>query len=142
MHGSMTPRETLLGILEDGRVLRWRDLAYIGAVPLSRRALRDLIGDGTVVQEAGGYRLGTVSDTATERFTQLSVRHPGGVLCLHTAMRLADHLDGSSLTDETGTLDTVAIPRSRNARTTCGSKCVPESPRMWSRTRSRSQLFR
>ena len=129
----MNQRETLLGILGDGRVLRWRDLPSVSGAPLSRRSLRELIADGTVVPEAGGYRLAAVSDTTTERFTELAVRHPGGVLCLYTAMRFADHLDpSSSLTDETGTTDTVALPRSRNGRTIPGARVVRwQDPRMF-----------
>ena len=122
----MTHRETLVGLMREGRVVKWRDLAALAGEPIPNWVLWDMIRDGTAVRENRGYRLAEVTDDTYDRFVDLSVRHPAGILCLYSALRLSARLDPAmgDLTDEGGTVDTVALPRNSDTATLRGARIV------------------
>ena len=89
----MTHRETLVGLMREGRVVKWRDLAALAGEPIPNWVLWGMVRDGTAVRESRGYRLAEVTNDTYDRFVDLSVRHPFGILCLYSALRLSARLD-------------------------------------------------
>lgn len=108
----MTGEERLLDLLAGGATLRWRDLPRLGIPTSALQRLRD----ADKVEPCGkGYRLKEAPALKWEKAAELAASHPGGVLCLETALRLHGALAGTGpladITDELTTIDTVALPR-------------------------------
>lgn len=110
----MTGEERLVNLLAGGSSMRWRDLASHGIPSSALQRLRD---SGRVEPCGKGYRLIEAPVLKWEKAAELAAAHPGGVLCLETALRLHGALAGTGpladLTDELSTTDTVALPRGR-----------------------------
>lgn len=106
----MTHAERLVELLRNGEVLRHRDLVAAGipAVVIKRcleRGVVERVGDD-ISDLNVGYALPQVPVEGSEhaRLAAIAARHPRGVLCLHSALRLHE------LTDEVLEDQVIAIP--------------------------------
>lgn len=130
----MSSRDRLLALLADGKVVRPRDLSRAQGGGIPRMTLFRLHKEGLVVKEDGvGFRLAQVAeaDPLPSGFQQaalLASRHPGGVLCYFSALKLNAEIHGrdADLTDQFTGMDTVAVPQSRalNQRSLHGTQVL------------------
>jgi len=99
----MGHRETVLGMIADGRLIRARDLreARIPTVVLSR-----MVAAGELeLAERGVYRSPTAAgDETSMRIAEISARYPGCLVCLVSAARY------HRLTDDLHSDWTIAMP--------------------------------
>lgn len=130
-----THRETLLRLLETGRVLRYRDLATVAERPIPRMELLRLQRSGHVVQVEGqdkgegglGYRLAGLEPSPLQR---LAAVHPDAVLCGITAQRMHGLTDALPRGSE-GVV--AAISRARHRTSVGGVSLVTwTDPRLFS----------